>query len=1291
MIEVRGFNGKLNLDDNPYRVPKDDFLDALNVTRDAQGVGQDMTITNVIGNTLVSDNLPDGTNKVIGNYADRTRNRQYYFTWNSLGYHRISYYNASLDTIVVLMENLTDTADVDVLKFNPSYRINHIDVVYRDELGDLLFWTDGLNPPRKINIKTAQDGGYGVIIESYIDVAKQPPLAPPYCAYIDEVVTVNNLNNKLFKFKYRFVFDDNEKSVTSAQSQLAIPTGYSLQSISSDPTKNSAIFMVLQTGDKNVTKIEVLGAESLGETWSDFFLIEVLDKDRLNINNNDVTTYKFFNNNTYTYIPLNESIQPFDNIPLIAETQSLPNGNVLDYGAITEGYDLVNGIQEVTNITNRFPQPNQPLIVAYQHGQAAFGSGEIKIIATNPPVISGHTQTCYVNIRVGTSSNYQLVGTTPNVLSQMYSNAIALGFTASLSNNELIVSRPNQTIYYPYPNTVISNLPNTSVRTDSQLAYDWSSRYSYGVVYFDEKGRTNGVVSTPDSSFITANYNELLSVAPYIPCQQFEIKNRPPLWASYFEIVRTKNLTKSNFLYWISERTFKDSVPNQAGYKYAYISINTLTQYIIDNPEAKTLGYEFTSGDRVRFVKLYDSSALANTSHIYTDKDYEILNSVTNPTVNGVVIKGQVLKINLPPTNNDFDFGGNDFANYLIEIYTPAQNFSNETNLYYEFGQKYSIGNPGTINAFHQGMIQNQTPSLSNYALYEFFKGDSYFRYRTFSRGGTTEWNINSRTINASNAAWDSTLALNTSNSTDYVPQATTSAIVNGVFNAQNYPLIIVNTTTPPSFRIKGTITVKSSRNSSSGSISTLEKQSSNPYGIPYPQPTTLCLLGNLTAGIEKTIVIDRVYSVPVGYDWITWAVSSFWGEITSFNLTFTDARTITQGIVDPNFSENYDSAASPNGRAWIFDPNAGQNYNPVQIRFGGEYQQGTNINNLNRFYEEDYDIYDRSRGAIRKMFIEGRNQYIFQEFDVGVVTVLTQIVRDTAANPLSAESSKLLNKVVYPYIGQFGIGDVPESFAYGKHAKYFVDSNKGVVCRLSTDGVTPLSILYKTNAFFVPKLAGFKDSLNITIPATGTPTVYGAFDAFTNKYVIAMDAIDRPALQQPAYTLIYTESRGPSEGFETFMSYHPENMGDLNNLLMTFKDGQLWKHNSSTYCNFYGIQYDCYVETVFNDSSIDKKSYLAIMQTSNAAWYCPTIKSQLNSYGSTPQETEIVEARFALLEGQYNSAILRDMNSPGGIISGDTIHGNYLIVKFKRDAAGNLYYINTVSLNYNNSPLNVR
>ena len=228
-------------------------------------------------------------------------------------------------------------------------------------------------------------------------------------------------------------------------------------------------------------------------------------------------------------------------------------------------------------------------------------------------------------------------------------------------------------------------------------------------------------------------------------------------------------------------------------------------------------------------------------------------------------------------------------------------------------------------------------------------------------------------------------------------------------------------------------------------------------------------------------------------------------------------------------------------------------------------------------------------------------------------------------------------------------------------------------------------------NAFFVAALAGYKSNLNITIPTTGTPTVYGAFDAYTNKYIIAMSAIDRPALTQPAVTLSFIESRDTKEGFESFLSFEPENMGALDNLFMTFKDGQLWKHNSDTFCNFYGVQYGAYIDVVFNDASLDKKTYLSIMETANDIWYCPSIVSQLNSYGSTPQLTAISEARFKQLEGQYYSAILRDANSPGGIINGDTMHGNYIIVRFQKDNAGNFYYINTVSLSYNNSPLNLR
>lgn len=35
MIEVKALNGKLNLDDSLYRLPKEDYIDAFNITHDS--------------------------------------------------------------------------------------------------------------------------------------------------------------------------------------------------------------------------------------------------------------------------------------------------------------------------------------------------------------------------------------------------------------------------------------------------------------------------------------------------------------------------------------------------------------------------------------------------------------------------------------------------------------------------------------------------------------------------------------------------------------------------------------------------------------------------------------------------------------------------------------------------------------------------------------------------------------------------------------------------------------------------------------------------------------------------------------------------------------------------------------------------------------------------------------------------------------------------------------------------------------------------------------------------------
>ena len=54
----------------------------------------------------------------------------------------------------------------------------------------------------------------------------------------------------------------------------------------------------------------------------------------------------------------------------------------------------------------------------------------------------------------------------------------------------------------------------------------------------------------------------------------------------------------------------------------------------------------------------------------------------------------------------------------------------------------------------------------------------------------------------------------------------------------------------------------------------------------------------------------------------------------------------------------------------------------------------------------------------------------------------------------------------------------------------------------------------YKTNAFFVAKTAAYRRDLNNGVSEIGTytgdPCIYGVFDANTNKYIIAMEEINR-------------------------------------------------------------------------------------------------------------------------------------------------------------------------------------
>lgn len=293
MIEVKTLNGGLNTDDNPYRLPPNDYVDALNITHDAVEGSNDNVITPIVANRIGDADfvLPDGINKCIGAYSNILRNTIIQMIWNSNDYHLILEFNLTTRTQTKIFENLTDSAGIDVLGFTQSGKILSINVYNRDE-GDLLYFLDSLGRPTGMDIALFKAGTYTPVTRDIIDKAKKPPLSPPDVVFDNDTSTrSNNFRKRLTRYKYRWIYDDFEKSTFSPISIVALQVSILSDTYTNIVTNNNVIRMAANTGDKNVKFIELAMSYVAGTNdWSDFQSIAILDKSSLGLRHETTLT-----------------------------------------------------------------------------------------------------------------------------------------------------------------------------------------------------------------------------------------------------------------------------------------------------------------------------------------------------------------------------------------------------------------------------------------------------------------------------------------------------------------------------------------------------------------------------------------------------------------------------------------------------------------------------------------------------------------------------------------------------------------------------------------------------------------------------------------------------------------------------------------------------------------------------------------------------------------------------------------------------------------------------------------
>lgn len=121
------------------------------------------------------------------------------------------------------------------------------------------------------------------------------------------------------------------------------------------------------------------------------------------------------------------------------------------------------------------------------------------------------------------------------------------------------------------------------------------------------------------------------------------------------------------------------------------------------------------------------------------------------------------------------------------------------------------------------------------------------------------------------------------------------------------------------------------------------------------------------------------------------------------------------------------------------------------------------------------------------------------------------------------------------------------------------------------------------------------------------------------------------------------------SQGWNSFWSYEPDWMIELNNVFYTFKNGNIWRQNTNTTRNnFYDTQYSSKVKTIFNNNPLENKMFKSISINSNKPWSA-SIDTNLET-SNTPS-VYFVEKEgfwFSYIRRQDNTIAVKALSTQG-------------------------------------------
>jgi hypothetical protein len=375
---------QLNTDDDQRYLKAGDMIDAVNITFSDDGESSRIVLKNERGTqdyeyATVNDIVPEYAMTVIGSVSDVQRQRVYFFAASDVD-------NQDYDDIIYMLDMATELYSVvyrdpsggvfSFLNFDPNSFIK-ADVLNRDVQRDgglqtILYFTDNINPPRKINVDRAIAGDYNnlnPVQKPYAlnSIKAAPTREPLFYLDTDTTFSDNNIGGKAFQFATQFIYDDGEESAISPYSEMMFVDEARVTGI--DGAQAPVIFSslreefnvcVIDTRFRSganpnnlsaavdipeVEEIRVLARENNDGAWFVIDEVPARANTTRRINNANVVVYnansgqyRFYNDAAYRTVSSLQTDKLYDNVPRLARGQAV-SGNRLVYSNYLEGYN----------------------------------------------------------------------------------------------------------------------------------------------------------------------------------------------------------------------------------------------------------------------------------------------------------------------------------------------------------------------------------------------------------------------------------------------------------------------------------------------------------------------------------------------------------------------------------------------------------------------------------------------------------------------------------------------------------------------------------------------------------------------------------------------------------------------------------------------------------------------------------------------------------------------------------------------------------------------------------------